>query len=100
VILSQPAGSTGLEAGYGGGYDSGMTRKLTISVPDDVADHLDRVENVSGYLTALARRDMRREVGLRQLKDAGFAPTAQGVETMRARVAAARARIAAKRAAG
>jgi hypothetical protein len=77
-----------------------MTRKLTISVPDDVADHLDRVENVSGYLTTLARRDMRRQVGLQQLKDAGFTPTAQGVEAMRAKVASARARIAAKRAAG
>jgi len=40
-----------------------MTKKITISVPDDVAARLDKVDNVSAYLTALARRDLRAQVG-------------------------------------
>lgn len=74
-----------------------MTRKITISVPDDVADFLDKQDNVSGYLTSLARWHQRRELGLQQLRDAGFEPTAEGVEIMRGKLIAARARVAAKR---
>jgi hypothetical protein len=75
-----------------------MTKKITISVPDDVAAFLEQQENVSGYLTALARRDLRRQIGLKQLADAGFNLTPEGVERMRAKFADARARVAAKQA--
>jgi hypothetical protein len=74
-----------------------VTKKLTISVPDDVAEFLETKDNVSGYLTSLARWHQRRELGLRQLRDAGFEPTPEGVEIMRGRLASARARVAASR---
>jgi hypothetical protein len=74
-----------------------MTKKLTISVPDDVAEFLEKQGNVSGYLTSLARWHQRRERGLQQLREAGFDITPEGVEIMRGKVAEARARIAAKR---
>jgi hypothetical protein len=74
-----------------------MTKKITISVPDDVAARLDKVDNVSAYLTALARRDLRRETGLRQLSEAGFEISPEGVDRARARLRAAASRVSAGR---
>jgi hypothetical protein len=74
-----------------------MTRKITISVPDDVAARLDQVDNVSAYFTALARRDLRRETGLRQLSEAGFELSPDGMDRARDRLRAAAARLAAGR---
>ena len=71
-----------------------MTKKITISVPDDVAAYLETQNNVSGYLTSLARWHQRREQGLRQLRDAGIEPTREGVDAMRAKLATARANLA------
>ena len=70
-----------------------MTKKITISVPDDVAARLDKVDNVSAYLTALARRDLRRETGLQQLSEAGFEISPEGVDRARARLRAAANRV-------
>lgn len=78
-------------------YSPGMTKKITISVPDDVAAYLEHVDNVSGYLANLARRDQRKAVGLQQLADAGYHPTPEGVDRMRQRFAEARSRINARR---
>jgi hypothetical protein len=39
-----------------------MTRKLNISVPDDVAGHLDTVDNASAYITDAIR--LRRPADL------------------------------------
>jgi hypothetical protein len=74
-----------------------MTKKITISVPDDVAARLDKVDNVSAYLTALARRDLRRETGLRQLSEAGFDISSEGVDRARAQLRAAANRVSAGR---
>ena len=74
-----------------------MTKKITISVPDDVAARLDKVDNVSAYLTALARRDLRRETGLQQLSEAGFELSPEGVDRARARLRAAASRVSAGR---
>jgi hypothetical protein len=76
-----------------------MTKKITISVPDDVAEFLEQQDNVSGYLTSLARWHQRRELGLRQLREAGFDVTAEGMDQMRAKLAVARAKVAARDAA-
>ena len=37
-----------------------MTRKLSISLPDDLAEHLDQVENASAYIADAIR--LRRRV--------------------------------------
>lgn len=58
-----------------------MTKRITISVPDDVAEHLEGVgsRRVSGYVTDAIRQVVRREAQLRQLDEvfrlAGSAPT-------------------------
>ena len=53
-----------------------MTKRITISVPDDVAAHLEGVgaRRVSGYVTDAIRHLVRREEQLRQL-DEVFART-------------------------
>ena len=53
-----------------------MTKRITISVPDDVAAHLEGVgaRRVSGYVTDAIRHLARREEQLRQL-DEVFART-------------------------
>ncbi|MFI5952452.1 hypothetical protein [Cryptosporangium sp. NPDC051539] len=53
-----------------------MTKRITISVPDDVAAHLEGVgpRHISGYVTDAIRHHVRREEQLRQLDEA-FAAT-------------------------
>ncbi|TQS44664.1 hypothetical protein [Cryptosporangium phraense] len=53
-----------------------MTKRITISVPDDVAAHLEGVgaRRVSGYITDAIRHHVQREAQRRQL-DEVFART-------------------------
>jgi hypothetical protein len=48
-----------------------VTKRITISVPDDVAAHLEGVgsRRVSGYVTDAIRQVVRREAQLRQLDE-------------------------------
>jgi hypothetical protein len=57
----------------------GMTRKLAISVPDDVAERLDREGNVSAFIVESVRRRMRAESVRQTLTDAGFTLTDEGI---------------------
>ena len=56
-----------------------MTRKLAISVPDDVAERLDREPNVSAFIAETVRRRMTGERVRAALGRAGFTVTDQGV---------------------
>lgn len=51
-----------------------MTRKLTISVPDDVAVVLDRQANVSAYITEAVRRRTDRIVHDETMRGVGLDP--------------------------
>jgi predicted transcriptional regulator len=48
-----------------------VTKRITISVPDDVAEHLEGVgsRRVSGYVTDAIRQVVAREAQLRQLEE-------------------------------
>jgi hypothetical protein len=48
-----------------------MTKRITISVPDDVAAHLERVGDgrVSGYVAEAVRRTAQREAQQKALSD-------------------------------
>jgi hypothetical protein len=72
-------------------YNAGVTRKITISVPDDVAERLDREPNVSGYITGLARADIYRETVHQHLAEAGITVTEAGKLRFRERLRRARA---------
>lgn len=53
-------------------YHLGMTRKIAISVPDDVAARLEREPNVSAFIAESVRIRMRAENVRRVLADLGF----------------------------
>lgn len=67
-------------------------RKLSISVPEDVAARLEQAPNASGYVTDAVRARMRAEQLDALLADEGISVDPEG----RARAAAARARQAAE----
>jgi Arc/MetJ-type ribon-helix-helix transcriptional regulator len=62
-----------------------MTRKISISLPDDVAEQLDDVDNVSAFITEAVRQKLRATRTYAALRSAGFELTEQGLERMRQR---------------
>ncbi|GAB4052188.1 hypothetical protein [Catellatospora paridis] len=78
-----------------------MSRRVTVNVPDEVAERLEREPNVSQYVTTAIRDRMRHEERLaatrRMLADAGYQLTAEGIERMRTRLAEHDARRTAAR---
>jgi hypothetical protein len=69
-----------------------MTRRFSISLPDDVATELDQVDNASAYVADAIRQRRRRENTREVLADAGYQVTDEGVAAMRERVRALEAR--------
>ncbi|MCI4067080.1 hypothetical protein MRQ36_32755 [Micromonospora sp. R77] len=63
-------------------------RKLSISVPPDVAERLEREPNASAYLVEAARALMRREALSAELAHQGIPVTEEGVTRARAARAA------------
>ena len=63
-----------------------MTRRFSISLPDDVAAELDRVDNASAYIAEAIRLRRRHETTTDLLSRAGYEITVEGVEHMRERV--------------
>jgi hypothetical protein len=66
-------------------YPTGMTKKITISIPDDVAERLAAgdVENVSAYITEAVRRQIVVENTRAFLLERGINVTEEGVERWR-----------------
>jgi predicted transcriptional regulator len=56
-----------------------MTRKITISLPDDVAERLAQQSNVSAYVTESVRRRLESESLREALVARGFNITDEGV---------------------
>jgi hypothetical protein len=63
-------------------------RKLSISVPSDVAERLEREPNASAYLVDAARALMRREALAAELAHQGIQVTEDGVTRAKAARAA------------
>jgi hypothetical protein len=70
-----------------------MTRRFSISLPDDVAAVLDEVDNASAYIAEAIRRLDRRNRVDDMLKRHGYEITEEGVARMRERVRAQEARL-------
>ncbi|PYC65423.1 hypothetical protein C7C45_29165 [Micromonospora arborensis] len=66
-------------------------RKLSISVPPDVAERLERESNASAYITQAVRDRMRLDALDAELAHQGIQITEQGVAEARARRAAVEA---------
>ncbi len=64
-----------------------MTRKLSISVPEDVAAWLDRQGNVSSAITEVIRAHLASQRTIDVLLRAGFDPSVDGKRHWRERLA-------------
>jgi hypothetical protein len=66
-----------------------MTRRITISLPDDVAAYAERAgNNTSGFIAEVLRRKMRTDSLRARLAELGHAVSGEDVERTRARLAA------------
>ena len=70
-----------------------MSRRITINVPDDVAERLEKLSNVSAYVTEAVRLRMRAETTRAMLEAAGFQITEEGMQRWRERLAEGRAKM-------
>ena len=74
-----------------------MTRRFSITLPDDVAEMLDHVDNASAFIAEALRRRDRVERTRAFLTSRGFAITDEGVGRMRERFRDQQQRRAARR---
>jgi hypothetical protein len=66
-----------------------MTRRITISLPDDVAAYVERTQgNTSGFIAGVLRRKMRADSLRARWAQLGYVVTDEDVERTRARLAA------------
>ena len=70
-----------------------MTKKIAISVPDDVAERLAKEPNVSAFVTQAVRRQMVGETTREMLAAAGFEITDEDIAEARAEMERLRATI-------
>jgi hypothetical protein len=67
-----------------------MTQRITVSLPDELAEHLSRQGNVSAYIATVLRDRIAREETRRLLTEHGFPPvTEEGIARARHRRLAA-----------
>jgi hypothetical protein len=65
-----------------------MTRRITISLPDDVADYAERAGgNTSGFIASVLRRRMSTDALRAQWAAAGYVISDEDVDRMRQRLA-------------
>ncbi|SCL67253.1 hypothetical protein [Micromonospora peucetia] len=66
-----------------------MTRRITISLPDDVAAYVERTQgNTSGFIAGILRRKMRADSLRAKWAQLNYVVTDADVEKTRARLAA------------
>lgn len=74
-----------------------MSKRVTINVPDHVAERLEREPNVSAYVTRVLERDMAAERDRSILSASGFRSTPEGRDWAKRTLADARERAANQR---
>jgi hypothetical protein len=72
-----------------------MTRRITITLPDEVAERLDIEPNASAFIAEAIRARIRVEVSWAALRAAGYVPTEESRARGRQRLDTARARVTA-----
>ncbi|HCT77985.1 MAG TPA: hypothetical protein DGT23_15600 [Micromonosporaceae bacterium] len=77
-----------------------MTRKISITLPDEVAELLDKEENASAYIAEAIRLRQKRESVREFLARHGYTVTGEGMDRIGKRLADKKRRVAAKVAAG
>jgi hypothetical protein len=74
-----------------------MSKRVTVNLPDDVADRLDLEPNVSAYVTDALRERMEREQTRALLAEHGIPVTADGIDRARRRRLDAGAKMTSQR---
>lgn len=74
-----------------------MSKRITVYLPDDVAERVDRSPNASAFIAAAVRGTMRREATEEALREAGIEVTPEGVAAMRERYEAGKRKLANRR---
>jgi hypothetical protein len=74
-----------------------MSKRVTVNLPDDVADRLGLEPNASAYVTEALRERMERERTKALLAEHGFPVTGEGIARARERRLAAGARMTPQR---
>jgi len=69
-----------------------MTRKISISLPDDLAEHLDNVENASAYIAEALRRRRNADRVREHFAARGLIITDEGMARAREKLRAAEER--------
>jgi hypothetical protein len=70
-----------------------MTRKLAISLPDGIAERLDREKNVSAYIAETLQRRIDHERTLEMLAEAGYSFTDAEMDEAYTRIVDARRQV-------
>ena len=70
-----------------------MTRRITITLPDEIAERLDVEPNASAFIAEALRAHIRVEQSWAALREAGYVPTPESRARARQRLDAARARV-------
>jgi hypothetical protein len=66
-----------------------MTRRITISLPDDVAEYAERAGNsTSGFIAEVLRRKMRADSLRARLAELGYGVSDEDVDRVRTRLGA------------
>jgi hypothetical protein len=73
-----------------------MTRKLAISLPDHIAERLDRQKNVSAYIAETLQRRIDHERTLELLAEAGYIFTDEDLADADARILDGRRQVTAE----
>ncbi|MDG4832381.1 hypothetical protein O7627_24180 [Solwaraspora sp. WMMD1047] len=74
-----------------------MTKRVTVSLPDDIAERLEGEPNASAYVAEAIRQRAARERGHQMLAEQGFVITEEGRARARQRLAEARERMTPER---
>ena len=91
--LGRATGRCGWSAAHATGRIAGMTRKLSVSVPDDIAEFLEAQDNTSAFVADAVRARMRAEKSWAALRAGGYIPTEESRARGQARLAAGKAGV-------
>jgi predicted transcriptional regulator len=71
-----------------------MSKRITVYLPDDVAERLEQSPNASAFVASAVRSAIRREETDRALIHAGIEVTPEGMAAMRERYEAGKRKLA------
>lgn len=71
-----------------------MSKRITVYLPDDVAERVEQAQNASAFIASAVRSAVRREEAAHALAEAGITVTPEGVAAMRDRYEAGKRKLA------